>query len=207
MYVRNISTSTMLDTDANEQGEPRFTLDVAWEVAHMLNAQRDATDRAFMAMREARAFVDFLGDGAREHAIDNSLCGNYERFLSVTLGNYRDECKDANSMILGMVEDFVTKATRPRRHVTTVSVPVVRTNIAVGDPDPYDNVPRRTASAIAENGEHEGYTVQPYEATKTESVTETLDYEEAQRVNENFHRRGRYDDASNNDGTCDCGDC
>jgi hypothetical protein len=208
MYVRNITTSTMFDNNDNRQGEPRFSLEVAWDVAHIVNAHHDAMTRAIMARREASAFVEWLGDKAREHAIDNSLCGNYEAFLSITIGEYHSECVDAKSRITDMVEDFVVNATRPRRHTATVSVPVAVTRVAIQNTlNRYGEGARDTAYAIANNGEHSGFSVQQYEATMKDMESEALSYDEAQEANENFHRRGRYSNDNNDDGTCDCGQC
>lgn len=198
MLVRNESNGQMIDTDANEQGEARFDFATAWDVAHMIEVQRvrvqyyknsnaslrtRMTDaqRSVMDLRNStHAFVSWLGDQSSQHAKDNDLCANYERFLTGVLGGYVSDDK-TNDDARELARTFVRHASRVREYEVTVQ----RTSRTVG----RDANTWKAQSDAAQNTD-------PYSFfADADNVTEYVlsDYDEVQARNESFARRGNYE--------------
>lgn len=187
MLVRNLTTQAVVDDTRNNSGDERLPLDVAREVAHEIHEARELASIALAARQELSSFVVWLAGMQRQHAIDNSLCGNYEAFLSVEVGSFRESCVATDSIIRDDVEAFVVNATRPRKHRATVTVPVQVETFGMQGVDSYDTAYR------LRNGETPGridYDGARIEYGSGESVT--LNYREAQDVNERYHRYGYY---------------
>jgi hypothetical protein len=186
MMIHNLTLGRAIDDNRDNAGNPRPTFDECVDYAHMINDALNLASIAVDARKELSSFVAWLGSKSRQHAIDNELCGNYERFLSIELGEKRDECVALDSIIRDDVETFVVEATRPHRINATVNVPVTVSRITRSDEvSGYD-----VASRLHRRGT--GDSINYYDTTVITSETVPLEYHEAQEANENYHRRGDY---------------
>lgn len=189
MLVQNYTTGRLVDDTRNGKGEERIDRELAHAVALEINDAMNLAAIAVAARQELSGFVVWLGEQSREHAIDNSLCANYERFLSFTLGEYRDQCIATDSIIRDDVEAFVVNASRPRRHVAQVNVPVNVSTISAHN----DGVSAYDTAYNVRNGSEGEVQYDSARIVSGSSETFPLSYNEAQRANETFHRRGHYD--------------
>ncbi len=192
MLVRNLTTSVIVDDSRNNSGDERLPIDAVRDYAYEIQEAKELASIAVAARQELSGFVVWLADQARSYAIDNALCGNYERFLSLAVGNKRDELVSADSIIRDDVEAFVVNATRPRRSIATVNVPVVYSQVGVdGDVDAY-TVAYNVRNGGSDSGDihYDGATI-----VRGSASEQTLTYNESQRANENYSRRGTYENS------------
>lgn len=190
MLVRNLTTQVIVDDTRNNSGDERLPFDLAFDVAREIHDAKELADIAIAYRSELSDFIVWLASEQRQYAIENSLCGNYERFLTFAVGGKRDECVSSNSIIRDDVEAFVVNATRPRRQRAMVLVPVAVEDFGITDGvDSYDVAYRMRNGESIGRIEYDGARVEHGSRS-----SDTLTYNEAQRVNENYHRRGTYGD-------------
>lgn len=196
MLVRNEETGRRIDDTRNRDGVERWTVEQSYDAAVMINESHtramEYADTArtsletMLGMTDAMStFVTFLGDSARQHSIDNELCGNYERFLSGVVGGWVAD--NASSPVVSLAREFVRHASRARQNVVTYNVPITVSNI--GRDTSYYPYSIDNAFTYGERIENATYG----RATESEREAMILDYEEAQVSNENYARRGSYE--------------
>lgn len=225
-----------IDDERGSNGFIRPSVEDAWVMAHAVADEQDtiATLRAALnrAQDDRNASEDFaaavqrvafdvvssLGEDARKYAIEQSLCENYERYLSIAVGGTREtyvnsareadgerwnytrgtrEFTEAHNaykaQMFGqsLTEALVVNATRPREFVVTAPVTVTARMLSTNAPmDNYYGIGDQIERAVSEGRAH-------ISESDTSSVEcsedgQPLSYSEAQQANENFHRRGAY---------------
>lgn len=186
------SVSRYIDDDRNGSGEPRMTRKAALRIAHYVNDAVDADKRAAAVADDMTTFMVWLAENVRQHAIDNSLCANYERFLSGTLGARITEGTDSDA-VRDAARVFVSNATRARKITQTALVPVTVSGVSIGSLNVGYVAPQMLRDGQTErNGVTATVSIYGREDESTPVVTELLSYEDAQQANENYARRGDY---------------
>jgi hypothetical protein len=185
MLVRNLSTGYTVDDTRNESGDERYSLEVARDVAWQIQEAKQLAEIACEMRREVSEFVVWLADATRSHAIDNSLCGNYEAFLSIEVGNWVRN--NSRSAACDDAVAFVVNATRPRKVTVKVAVPVTMTRYTRND-----DIDLSEFGSALRYGRNSGVSVDEYNARTLSSESVPLSYFEAQEANEAYHRHGSY---------------
>lgn len=238
MLVWDYDNGREIDDTRNNYGDERMTLTEALAVAHFANDERSvmeglrrdlaemtrqrnlANDHSATIERVAFEVIENIASAGRRYAIDNTLCENYERFLSFGVGEVRDrwlaseteatdeyyEATDRNEGIIArahmlsqrfgrnLTERYVRFATRPREFVVTAPVTVTTRVLRSTAPDVYDFGYWINAAADRDRLSFNGHDTETSQIEMTED-DEPLTYERAVAANENFHRRGSYENS------------